>query len=103
MNTTETYQERYSRAKARVFELKAFYNHVIIYVIINLGLAALNYYQNEWRFPWFLFPLLGWGIGLMSLAAKTYRFNPFINKDWEERKLRELMDGEESHTLRNNS
>ncbi|PRP66307.1 2TM domain-containing protein [Nonlabens agnitus] len=102
MNTQETYQERYTRAKARVEELKSFYNHVIIYFIVNAGLAALNYYGDQWRFPWFLFPLLGWGIGLLSHAAGVYRLNPFTGKDWEDRKLRELMDQDQSQTLTNN-
>ncbi|SCY09442.1 2TM domain-containing protein [Nonlabens sp. Hel1_33_55] len=101
MNTQESYQERYTRAKARVEELKAFYNHVIIYLIINSGLAALNYYSNEWSFPWFLFPLLGWGIGLLSHAAGVFRLNPFTGKDWENRKLQELMENEEDQTLIN--
>ena len=100
MNTTETYQERYSRAKARVEELKAFYNHAVIYVIINALLAGLNYYSDGWRFPWFLFPLLGWGIGLASHAIGTYRMNPFTGKEWEERKLRELMDQDDGPHLK---
>jgi len=96
MKTEETYQEKYTRAKARVDELKAFYNHVIIYVIINSLIAGFNYYADGWRFPWFLFPLLGWGIGLISHAAGTFRLNPLMGKDWEERKLREIMERDES-------
>jgi hypothetical protein len=99
MNTTETYQEKYVRAKARVEELKAFYNHVLIYVIVNIALAGLNYYNNQWVFPWFLFPLLGWGIGLASHAVKTFRWNPLTSKDWEERKLREIMEKEDLNNL----
>jgi hypothetical protein len=100
MTTTETYQEKYTRAKARVEELKAFYNHLIIYVIVNLGIAGINYYGNQFRFPWFLFPLLGWGIGLASHAVGTFRWNPLTNKDWEERKLREIMQKEERNNLK---
>ena len=100
MTTTETYQEKYARAKARVEELKAFYNHLIIYVIVNLGIAGINYYDNQFRFPWFLFPLLGWGIGLASHAVRTFRWNPLTNKDWEERKLREIMEKEERNNLK---
>lgn len=95
MQTQENYQERYTRAKARVEELKSFYNHLVIYLILNALFAALNYYTNQWAFPWFLFPLLGWGIGLGSHAVRTFRLNPFTGKDWEERKLREIMEREE--------
>jgi len=100
METQETYQEKYTRARARVDELKSFYNHVIIYVIINALLAGVNYYSDGWRFPWFLFPLLGWGIGLASHAVGTFRMNPFTGKDWEERKIKELMERENSSNLK---
>ncbi|WP_194852383.1 2TM domain-containing protein [Nonlabens antarcticus] len=99
MKATETYQEKYARARARVDELKGFYNHLIIYIIINAGIAGLNYYSNQWQFTWFLFPLLGWGIGLASHAVRTFRWNPFTSKDWEERKLREIMEQEEAIDL----
>ncbi|AZQ44141.1 2TM domain-containing protein [Nonlabens ponticola] len=90
--TTETYQEKYARAKARVNEIRYFYNHVAVYLLINAALAGLNYWENQFAFPWFLFPLLGWGIGLLSHAVGTFRLNPFVSKEWEERKLREIME-----------
>ncbi len=96
MKTEETYQERYTRAKARVDELKSFYNHVIIYVFLNVLFAGFNYYTNEWRFPWFLFPLLGWGIGLFSHGIGTFGLNPFTGKNWEERKLKELLEQQDN-------
>jgi hypothetical protein len=95
MNTTESYQERYQRAKERVEEIRAFYTHAFIYVLVNVGLAGLNYYQNEWRFMWFLFPLAGWGMGLVGHAIGTFGYNPFTGKDWEERKIKELMEKEQ--------
>ena len=88
-------QKRYERAKERVFELKKFYNNLISYVIIIAFLAGLNYYQNEWRYPWFLWAALGWGIGVAFHAAKAFRINPVFNKDWEERKIRKYMEEEE--------
>lgn len=47
-------EKRYERAKERVEELKKFYNNLFSYVIIIGFLAGLNYYQNEWRYAWFL-------------------------------------------------
>ncbi len=99
MNTQETYQERYSRAKARVEEIRSFYSHLIIYVIINACIAAFNYYLDEWRNPWFLFPLAGWGIGLIGHALGTFNMNPFVSRDWEERKIKELMEKDKNQNL----
>jgi hypothetical protein len=41
---------------------------------------------------WAFWPLFGWGIGLLAHGLATYRWMPFIGKEWEERKIRELMD-----------
>ena len=58
-------------------------------------LAALNYYTNAWRYMWFLWAALGWGIGLIFQAFKAFRWAPFLDKNWEERKIKELMDEDE--------
>ncbi|MBP2833436.1 2TM domain-containing protein [Aquimarina sp. U1-2] len=84
-------QKRYERARERVEELKKFYNNVISYVLVIGFLAGLNYYQNEWYYPWFLWAALGWGIGLTFHAIKAYRINPVFNKDWEEQKIKKYM------------
>ncbi len=92
MNTNE--QIRLARAKERVEELKKFYNNLISYVVVIIGLAALNYHQNHWAYAWFLWPALGWGIGVIFHGIKAFNANPIFNKDWEERKIREFMEQE---------
>lgn len=96
MQTDQNYQQRYQAAQERVNELRGFYSHLTTYILVNLGLLALNYYSNQFAYPWALFPLLGWGIGITSHALKTYRINIFLGKDWEERKLQQFME-EEKH------
>ncbi|MDX1463098.1 MAG: 2TM domain-containing protein [Marinirhabdus sp.] len=88
-------QQKYIRAKERVAEIKKFYNSLLGYAIFISLLAAVNYYVNEWRYMWFLWAAFGWGIGLVFQAAKAFQWNPFMGKDWEERKLKEFMDEEE--------
>jgi hypothetical protein len=39
--------------------------------------------------------MIGWGIGVFIHAVKTFRWFPFLGKDWEERKLKEYMEEEE--------
>ena len=89
-------ESKYIRAKERVEELKKFYGNLTSYVIVISGLAALNYYVNEWRYMWFLWAALGWGIGIVFHAIGTFGFNPFFGKDWEERKIKEFMDNEQT-------
>jgi len=87
----KTYTTKYERARARVEEMKAFYNHLISYIVVISGLAILNYYNNEWRYAWFLWAAAGWGIGLASHAFKTFYGSVLFGKDWEQRKIDELM------------
>ncbi|MGB5982397.1 MAG: 2TM domain-containing protein [Nonlabens sp.] len=92
----ETYQQRFTKAKDRVEELRAFYQHFLLYIVINMGIAVFNFYIDQWRTPWFLFALGGWGIGLMGHAIATFDLNPLTNKDWEQRKIQEMLKKEKN-------
>lgn len=48
---------------------KKFYEHLRTYVVINGFLAALSLWSDK---TWFIFPLLGWGIGLAFDAMSTF-------------------------------
>ncbi|MFC5045066.1 2TM domain-containing protein [Aquimarina hainanensis] len=89
-------QHSYDRAKERVEEIKKFYSNLFSYIVIIGFLAGLNYFQNQWRYAWFLWPAMGWGIGVVFHAIKAYRFNPVFNKEWEERKIRKYMEEEQT-------
>ncbi|MGB3150344.1 MAG: 2TM domain-containing protein [Maribacter sp.] len=84
---------KYRRAKKRVEAIKSFYNHLLAYCIVIPFLAWVNY--NITSFPWVLFPAIGWGIGLVGHWANAYGYNPILGKDWEERKIKDLMSGNE--------
>lgn len=76
--------QRYQKAKERVEELKGFYIHLIVYVLVNLFLFVLNMLTSP-RYLWFYWPLIGWGIGVVGHAFSV------IGKGWEDRKIKELM------------
>lgn len=84
--------DAYYKAKDKVKEMKKFYTSLMSYVVFISLLAGLNYYVNGFRSPWFLWATFGWGIGLIFQAAKAFDLNPFYGKDWEERKMKQLMD-----------
>lgn len=86
-------EDKYTRAKRIIKKRKSFYSHLLSYCIVISILAYLNYSTTS--FPWVIFPALGWGIGLISHWMCTYNYNPILGKDWEERKIRELMNREE--------
>jgi hypothetical protein len=94
--TQKTYisDKRMERAKHYVEKLKGFYIHGTIYIIFVPVFIWLNYQSNT-GFPWAVFPILGWGFGVLGHASETFQWNPFFNKGWEERKMKEFMDGED--------
>lgn len=74
-----------AQARARVKELKAWRSHFAAYVAVNLFLFALNMIEDAGDI-WFIYPLLGWGIGMAIHTFKTF----WTGRDWEERKVEEL-------------
>ena len=89
-------ENKYIRAKERVEDLKKFYGNLTSYLIIIPSLAILNYVTNGWSYAWFLWAAFGWGIGLLAHAMGVYGYSLVTGKNWEERKIREFMEKEES-------
>jgi sensor histidine kinase YesM len=82
--------KKYERAKERVENLKGFYIHFTIYLIMIPAFIYLNIRSTS--FPWAIFPIIGWGFGVAGHAMEAFDYNPFLGKNWEERKIKELMD-----------
>jgi 2TM domain/Histidine kinase len=82
-------EKRYERAKKHVENLKGFYVHFCIYLVMVPVFIFLNIKSTN--FPWALFPIIGWGFGIAGHAMEVFNYNPILGKDWEERKIRELM------------
>jgi hypothetical protein len=82
-------RRRYEAAKRRAENLQGFYIHVIVYLVVNAGLFAINALtRGEGGTWWFHWLLAGWGIGLLIHAATLLRvFSP----EWVERKARETV------------
>ncbi|WGK64286.1 histidine kinase [Croceiramulus getboli] len=92
MQTQEDYltDKRYARAKEQVEKMKGFYSHFAIYLFMCVVFIWLNFRSGG--FPWAIFPIAGWGLGVAGHAADTFNWNPIFDRDWEERKIREFMD-----------
>ncbi len=82
--------KRYEKAKRQVEEIKGFYGNLTSYCIVIPILAFINYRTTS--FTWFIFPAIGWGIGLLVHGLKAYGINPILGKDWEERKIKQYME-----------
>jgi sensor histidine kinase YesM len=92
LQTQEIYisGKKYERAKKHVEELKGFYIHLTIYSLMIPVFIYLNFQSGG--FPWAIFPIVGWGAGISGHAMEVFNYNPLLGKNWEERKIRDLME-----------
>lgn len=51
----------------RVRARTGFLIHLLVYVVVNTSLV-LAWWFSRASYPWFIWPLFGWGIGLVSHA-----------------------------------
>ena len=113
MNTPEQ-QALYKKAKKRVEDEKGFYNHLTVYIIINIIIICVNRFiftntnsiSVEQGFTdWLHWNLLAtpvlWGIGLLIHGLRVFRKSFWLGKltkksvfgpEWEKRKIKELME-----------
>lgn len=89
-------QTSYYHAQKKVEELKGFYGNLASYIIFIGGLMALNLITYS-DYLWFLWPAAGWGIGVVFHALKVFNYMPFLGSDWEEKKIREIMEKEKTN------
>jgi len=68
--TPKTDSELRQLARRRVNQKMGFYIHLTVYVLVNLGLAAINLVGGGQR--WHLWPLAGWGLGLAIHGIVTF-------------------------------
>ena len=85
---------KYNEARRRVKKVKGFYSHFTSWLLFSVFFIFLNLTTGGHEF-WAIFPIIGWGAGISSHAMEVFNYNPFLGKNWEERKIRELMDKED--------
>ena len=88
--------ERYKRAQEQVKNLKGFYVHLIIFVMSMAVIIYINLKFTPEHY-WFVYALLGGGIGLVFHALGTFNKNSVFSKDWENRKIQEFIEEEKKN------
>ena len=99
MNTQD--EIKYQEALKRVKKLKGFYTHSIVYIFINILIFFLNVENLDQGESYFQFKnfmtAFFWGIGLLAHALSTFLPYFILGKNWEERKIKELMEKEKAN------
>ncbi|WP_400079849.1 2TM domain-containing protein [Winogradskyella sp. R77965] len=95
---TEDQSLKYIKAKNRVEKVKGFYNHLVIYIIINLVITGFKVSNNlsSWKdFTTELFSfdvLSSWTV--WGLVLVIHFISITFLRGWEERKIEALMKKE---------
>ena len=95
MEDKHTEEQKYIRAKKKVKSIKGFYVHLTVYLLVNafiLLAQALSGggWEVFWEWQSFNTPIF-WGIGLAFHGFKVYGMDMLLGKNWEDRKINELM------------
>lgn len=118
MKTNNQQEEKILKAKKQVAQIKKFYKHLRVYVIINLLLLMVKFnlvswFKDDYEWlqssafsDWLSFNIIGtpiiWGIGLLFHAAYVFKFGakswkelkPAFLKKWEKTQLEKFLEEE---------
>lgn len=93
--------DKKAKAKKKVEELKGFYIHFMVYVLVNIMISLVivvshmhegdSFFEAIWDFAT-VSTWLFWGIGVFFHALKVFSYSPFFNKEWEERQIQKYID-----------
>jgi fatty acid desaturase len=84
------HEERLARARRRMEQIKGFYIHLAVFVLVLVGLTAVDFATGDtWWVHWVF---LGWGIGVAAHGLAVLGGGSRAIARWEERKVRELME-----------
>ena len=84
MPTEMSEEEIYKEARKRVEEKKGFFTHLAVYIVVNIVLIII-WATTGAGFPWFVFPLAGWGIGVLFHFLGVFVFSR--QTEWDRRQI----------------
>ncbi|GAA5442317.1 hypothetical protein Misp06_00491 [Microbulbifer sp. NBRC 101763] len=90
VNTEQDISDREKRVIEHVRDIKAFYSHVITYVLVIIGLFILNLITSPGYF-WVLWAALGWGIGLISHGMSVFEVFSLFGPEWEKKQVEKRL------------
>lgn len=95
-------QMQYDLAAKKVKKIAGFYRHLAIYCVVNAGIIFINFQnlksgESYFQIKNFLTAFF-WGIGLLSHATSVFAPDFFFGSNWEQRKIKELMNKDQTQS-----
>ncbi|TMM56867.1 2TM domain-containing protein [Maribacter algarum] len=95
----------YERAQKKVKDIKGFYGHLAVYVIVILVVLSTRgrfmsihntIFQDSEYLNWIDWNVFGtpiiWGIFLIMHGIRVFGKNPFLGRKWEDRQIQKYME-----------
>jgi hypothetical protein len=80
------------RAIKRLKKRRDFSGHLLVYVLVNAFLVVIWAMTDPDGFFWPVFPIVGWGIGVVLNAWDVYR-----NDEFDEEQIRREIERLQAH------
>jgi hypothetical protein len=89
MELEETARAKVLRERAikRLKKRRDFVGHLLVYVLVNTFIVLIWFMSGSNGFFWPVFPIVGWGIGVVMNAWDVYR-----NDEFDEMQIHREMD-----------
>lgn len=90
-----TQEQKYLKAKKRIKDIRGFYIHLVVNIASIIIIVTVNLMFSP-GFHWFWFAVIGIVIAQLIHGVVVFGFPNFgFGKDWENKKIQELMNENE--------
>jgi len=81
------------KAMEYVEGIKGFYQHLFSYIPTIVILAVINFLFTP-DFFWVIFPMIGWGIGIISHGVQAFELFSLFSPEWEKKQIEKRLGRE---------
>ncbi len=90
-----TQDKLYRKAKKRVREIKGFYIHLLVYLLVLCLRLVLQEMRNSSIDGVSFWGMGFWAVGLIAHGCSVFLPHMILGKNWQANKIRELIEKEE--------
>ena len=74
-----------------VRDIKGFYSHLIMYLIAVPAMVIAGVFFYETSEPWYVWPILGWGVGVAAHGLMVFETFSLFGANWEKRQVEKRL------------
>ncbi|MGD8176901.1 2TM domain-containing protein [Marinimicrobium sp. ARAG 43.8] len=90
MTTDQECFDEERRVIEYVRDLKGFYSHLLIYIVVISGLFVFNFTVSP-EFVWAKWVAFGWGVGVISHGLSVFEIFDFFMPNWERKQIEKRL------------